>query len=737
MNAAIHRVWALSLTLSLANVANGAPATPTVPPLTLERLYSLPWVIGTTPELPTWSPDSQHLAFLWSDAGSNTRDLWWTDTAGHPAERLTRVADAVVTPNPDPQLALRDTGAREHDPGITALAFTADGHALVFSHKGQLWRAPATALAPPVLLVPQAPGAHDLVAVPGSEQITYADAQGLHLLNLGLPAPRSRLLYPLTDAVAIESLRVSPDGHAIAFLETDSRAITERLIPDYLGPETQAPAIRRAFPGEPSEHYRVGVIALTGGEPVWMDLQGAPEDLVFGLAWSPDSQRLLVDRGDLYIKHRWLRLLNPATGAGTTPYEERDEANVTAEWWADWAPDGHSVFVISDRGADYQLWRIPLDGSAPHALSDGRGAVFSAAVVPTAGGIVYVSNAARSEERTPYFLPFGGSAIALRATPGHHEPLASPDGHWLADIHSDDGTPPELYLQPLIVHGPPAPLRRVTYSPLPAFAQYPWAVARYVDFPNIHDGTLVHARLTLPPDFDPHHQYPAILGSVYSNTAHNRFGGRVYHPTWALDQYLVRHGYVIMNVDIRGSSGHGKRFRQRLREDYGGVDVEDLYSATRYLASTGYVDAQRIGIWGSSYGGLLTSMSLMKHPGTYAAGVAGAPATNMLHAETGEMRTMMDPRSRAAQYRAASPLLYADQLRDPLLFIHGMRDDTVLFQDTLTLAQRLILADKDFEIAVLPDAPHGWDTQGLAQTRYAFRRLVSFFDRYLHPHAPL
>jgi dipeptidyl-peptidase-4 len=66
-----------------------------------------------------------------------------------------------------------------------------------------------------------------------------------------------------------------------------------------------------------------------------------------------------------------------------------------------------------------------------------------------------------------------------------------------------------------------------------------------------------------------------------------------------------------------------------------------------------------------------------------------------------------------------------------------MRDDTVLFQDTLTLAQRLILADKDFEIAVLPDAPHGWDTQGLAQTRYAFRRLVSFFDRYLHPHAPL
>ena len=125
----------------------------------------------------------------------------------------------------------------------------------------------------------------------------------------------------------------------------------------------------------------------------------------------------------------------------------------------------------------------------------------------------------------------------------------------------------------------------------------------------------------------------------------------------------------------------------------------------------------------------------MKHPGTYAAGVAGAPATNVFHAETGEMRTMMDPVSRAERYRAASPYLYSGQLQDPLLFIHGMRDDTVLFKDTLSLAQRLILDDKDFEIAVLPNAPHGWDTQGLAQTRYAFRRLVDFFDRHLKPEA--
>ncbi len=721
----------------VSTVVVAAP-TPIASPPSLERLYSLPWVIGSTPEKPAWSPDSRHVAFLWSEAGTNTRDLWIADTAGHPAVRLSPVAATAaftVPANADRQVALQATAARERDPGVTSFTFTAAGDALVYTRQDALYRVPTAGSAPATRLMATVAGAHELTAVPTSTLIAYTDAHGLKLVDTAASAPVVRTLVHVPDDVMVESFRLSPDGRQIAFLEADTRAIPERIIPDYLGAETQAPTIRRAFPGEPSERYRVGVVATAGGDPVWMDLDGAPDDLVFSIAWSPDGRHLLVDRSDLYIKHRWLRVLDPSTGTGRTPYEERDAANVTAEWWADWAPDGRSVFLTSDRDADYQLWQIPLNGAEPTPLTDGRAAVFSAAVVPAAHGILYISNRSQPEDRQPYFLPFGGQPVALSQDPGYHEPIASPDGQWLAEIDSSDGTPPELYLRRLNVRGGSEPARRVTHSPLPEYEQYPWAVAHYVDFPNVHDGTLVHARLTLPPDFDPHRHYPAIIGSVYSNTAHNRFGGRIYHPTWALDQYLVRHGYVIMNVDISGSSGHGKGFRQRIREDYGGVDVEDLYSATRYLAATGYIDEKRIGLWGSSYGGLLTTMSLMKHPGTYAAGVAGAPATNVFHAETGEMRTMMDPVSRAERYRAASPFLYSDGLQDPLLFIHGMRDDTVLLKDTLTLAQRLILADKNFEMAVLPDAPHGWDTQGLAQTRYAFRRLVEFFDRYLKPDA--
>jgi dipeptidyl-peptidase-4 len=189
-------------------------------------------------------------------------------------------------------------------------------------------------------------------------------------------------------------------------------------------------------------------------------------------------------------------------------------------------------------------------------------------------------------------------------------------------------------------------------------------------------------------------------------------------------------------VDISGSSGHGKLFRQRIREDYGGVDVEDLYSGVRYLVGQGFVDARRVGIWGSSYGGLLTTMSLFKKPGVYRAGVAGAPATSLFHAETGEMRTMMAPQDHPLQYAAASAFLHSGGLQDHLMIIHGMRDDTVLFKDSITLTQRLILQGKDVDLVVLPGSPHGWDTEGLAQTRFAYHKLVDYFDRHLTATSP-
>ena len=475
------------------------------------------------------------------------------------------------------------------------------------------------------------------------------------------------------------------------------------------------------------------------GDPArWIALPGAPMDLLFGVSWSPDGRSLLVDRSDLYIKHRRLLQIDAATAATRTLVQEDDPRNVTAEWWSAWAPDGKGVYYTSDHppANDYAVFYKTLGSDPAHPVLSGDYAVFAAEIAPAANTLFATANPAHPEQRQILQLDLHGtpSPHAVSTMPGTHTAVASPNGQFLADVFSSDTAPPDLYLlqtSPSATDSAPEAARRVTVSPLPEFNDYRWVAATYVTFPNVHDGMQVEARMTRPPDGSG--PRALVLGSVYSNTARNQWGGRIYHPTWGLDQYLVQQGYVLLNPDIRGSSGHGRAFRQRLALDYGGIDVDDLYSATQYLIKTGIADPHRIGMWGSSYGGLLTTTSLFTHPETYQAGVAGAPATSLFHAETGEMRTMMDPQTHQEQYTNSSSFPKSGGLQGHLMLLQGMRDDVVLFKDAVTLTERLILQGKDITLTPLPNAPHGWDTLGLAQTRYGYRKLVDYFNRWIPP----
>ena len=715
---------------------HGKAQSPTAKPLTIERLYSLPWVIGTRPEQPQWSPDSRRLAFMWNDEGTSFLDIWMTDvTSGKPVR---------VTSMPRPQMpaapgvdikSLEQVERAETERGISSLAWSPDGTSVLFLLHGQIFEVKPGGS--PTRIAPELQDVSEIVSAPANAKraADFAAITGsgdLWVIRLaGATPPVQRVYEATTKDVGVEEIHWSHDGTRIALIEADSRQMPVRGIPNYLADETTLVQVKRPFPGEPSELRRLGVVSVQSKEMTWATLDGGPMDLIFGVSWSPDDRTLLVDRSDLYVKDRRLLTVQSDTGRSTLLLREQDPKNVTAEWWSDWAPDERGVYFTSDRDNDYHVYYKSLDSSAPVPVTSGKWAVFSSSLSAAAKALFVVTNQGRVEERQMFRVPLaGGAARQLTFSSGTHTPVPSPDGRYLADVFSSDSTPPDLYLVDTTAEGQTVELP-VTHSPLPEFSQYRWAVAQYVDFPNVHDGTNLHARLTLPPNFDRTKRYPAILGSVYSNSVHNQWGGRIFHPTWGLDQYLAQQGYVILNGDISGSSGYGKSFRQRLAQDYGGVDVEDLYSAVKYLVAQGFVDEHRVGIWGSSYGGLLTTTSLFVHPGVYQAGVAGAPATSLFHALTGEMRTMMAPQDHMEQYAKSSAFLKSGGLQDHLMLIHGMKDQVVLFKESVTLEQRLILQGKDVTLTVLPNAPHGWDTEGLAQTRYAYRKLVEYFKTYL------
>ncbi|MEP6880590.1 MAG: DPP IV N-terminal domain-containing protein, partial [Dokdonella sp.] len=476
-------------------------------PLTIERLYSLPSIIGTAPENPTWSADSRRLAFLWNDKGLPFRDIWLTGIDGGKPVQITRMPQLDYPPDPGVDITKLEQRARfESDHGISELVWAPDGRHLIFALHGALYQVlpgkPAQALSAAGV------SGSDLGVSAQAHAMAYRSARGLSVADFKGDTISTRALYsPTAKDMRVESYVWSADGKRLAFVEADASRVPTRGIPDYLGDATRLVEVKRPFPGEPSPTRRLGVIATSGGEVAWMDLGDEPLDQIFDVRWSPDSQQLLVDKSDLYIKHRRLLIIDPDNGKSRDLLQESDPNNVTAEWWVDWAPDGKGIYFTSDRDNDYHVYYQALSGGEPKAVTSGDWAVFSASISSAANALFVVSNEANAESRRIHRISLStGEVSAVTPTKGAHHPTISPDGKMIADLFSDDVTPADLYLQTANAAKPKR--LQVTHSPLPEFNAYRWIAPKYVVFHNVNDQTPIHARLTLPPDFDPSKMHP-------------------------------------------------------------------------------------------------------------------------------------------------------------------------------------------------------------------------------------
>jgi dipeptidyl-peptidase-4 len=323
----------------------------------------------------------------------------------------------------------------------------------------------------------------------------------------------------------------------------------------------------------------------------------------------------------------------------------------------------------------------------------------------------------------------GGSIVTLTTLAGTHQPTVSPDGSTVALISSNDTTPADLFI--VDGRGGSAP-RRITSSPPAEFATYRWAQPRYVTFKSRIDDFTLHARVIEPPNLDKGRKYPVLFGPVYSNTVRNRWAG----SAAAFQQFLaLERGYIVVQVDVRGSTGYGRDFREKFLMDYGGKDLDDLQSALEYLKTVPYADTERAGLWGSSYGGLLTTYMLFKKPGVFKAGVAGASAVDPRFFGEDDVAITRLPNTEPEAYRRGTAANYAQNLKDPLLFIHGMQDDVVPFKTIVDLMEQLILLGKDFDIAIAPGATHGW-SQREHYAVFMYRKLLAHFDRHLRASPP-
>ncbi len=689
--------------------------------LELRRLFESPSIAGTAPSSPRWSPDSGSIAFRWNDAGEAHRDLWVASAGGiAPARKLSppdapSLSELVWAPDSEEIYSLRGQqlwstriDAETHRllaslaGNASDLQLSPDGTRLTWLQDGDLWL-------------------YDL-AQQSTVQLTDLAIAPLSSLPVGRYSRREREIGP--GIWSGPTYRWSADGRYIAVHVVDRRHMRKVPFPDYLAEETDPNLVRRGYPGDPNESRRVGLLEVATGELTWLALAAPTANQIIDFTWSPSGMLLLDVASDTAVD-RWLYTVDPADRKLHERWHSHRPSRIYTAFAAAWHSDGQGLLFLSDLDDRYGLYSLAAE--APPSLASRLTArhydVLSAPTVIASTQEVYFSaNGAGPAEQHVYSMSLEeGVTRQITHTPGRHVGFPSPDGSYLATLHSSDQQPTELF----VARSDGGERRRITHSPPAAFDQIAWGTPRYLSFPSRIDENILHARLLLPPDFDDTRRYPVLFGPVYSNTVRNRWAGN-----YALVQHLLaQRGYVVVQVDVRGSTGYGRDFREAFLVDFAGDDIEDLASAVGYLKTLPYVDGERMGIWGSSYGGTLTVYSLLTRPGLFCAGVAAASAVDPYFFGTDDVAIVRRPDTHPEIFERAARR-YAAHLEDHLLLIHGMQDHVVPFKTTAVLADELIKAGKDFDFAFAPGATHGWSREP-ANARYLFGKLVAHFDRYL------
>lgn len=689
----------------------------------LDVLYADQSIIGTTPIKPIWSADGSQLAFLWNDDGYTFRDVWSHSIKTGQTKRLTHHATGVSV----------DRSATGGHPGISEvvwldsnslqIAYVLDGH-LYTQGRGTH----------PLQIETDKQRIGNLAVSPNGQLLAFTAAGSLWVRSSDLNTENpSRLLVKHGHQHAyIESYSWSEDSQQLAFQLTDNSPLPSRDIFYDAQGELQKYTVQRAFPGEKTALYQVGTVNVVNGRSQLFE-QPDKAHYIWDYGLSADGQSLFINSSDLLVKNHSVYVYAVDSGARELFYHEYDEKHLRPDWQVAWAPADNGLIILTDQGGYLHLYHHKNANSIPTKLTSGDWEIASFQVNHKEGSVYFLANESQLAERQIYRVSLDGGAIdrISPSTPGTHQFKLSPDMKHAASLFSSDSKPMELYVLELNNKA----TTQVTHSPRPAFYQYAWADISYIEFNSHLDDTKLLGRMSLPANYNPDKTYPLIVGSVYSDSARNQYGGRTSHPTWGFDQYLNAQGYIVLNVNVRGSWGQGRKHNQGLRHSYGVIDIEDLHSGVKHLISQGYVDADRVGIWGSSYGGLMTMMSLFKKPGVYAAGIAGAPATNVAHAYPGQMWVMGEPTGddQPVRYQSQSPLYHTSGLEDPLMIIHGSKDPVVLYADTIAVVEKLIAQQKMFELVTLPGTSHGWDNEGNDVRLFAFKKMVEFLARHLQP----
>lgn len=462
--------------------------------------------------------------------------------------------------------------------------------------------------------------------------------------------------------------------------------------------------------------------------PAWSAAQG-------NIQWNEEGSQVALILRAWDNKDRWIATVDFEGGELVSQHRLHDEAWINNRGFNDlmWVPGHNALWYTSEEDGFGHIYYKNLDNNRTRQLTQGRFVTGGIEMDAAGDYLYYHANKPHPGVYEIYRVALqSGDIEQLTELGGINTFTLSPDEQHLLITHSNAVQPHELYVQ-RVEGGQGA--TRLTHTISDEFKSIPWQAGDIVGVPSSHVDEPIYSRVYLPDDFDPNYEngYPAVVfihGAGYLQNAHA--GWSNYSREFMFHNMLTQQGYVVLDLDFRGSQGYGRDWRTAVYRQMGTPEVEDLVDVVSWMGDNVNVNTDRVGTYGGSYGGFLTFMALFKEPDLFAAGAALRPVTDWAHYNTGYTSNILNlPQDDMIAYRRSSPIYFAEGYEStPMLISAPMVDDNVFFQDSVRLVQRLIELEKEnFETAIFPVEPHGFVQPSGWLDQY--RRIYKLFENNL------
>ncbi|MEO7493851.1 MAG: S9 family peptidase [Massilia sp.] len=718
--------------------------------LTLDRLHADPALSGPGVRNLKVAPDGRRVTFLRGRADDQFQlDLWEFNLDDKRArlliDSLALAPDAVVSAD---EQARRERARTASFRGILDYGWSPDGKQLLVPLGGDLYLVDA---AQPERARKVASGdIADPQISPKGGYLSFVRDQNLLVIDLASQAERQltsdgggAIHNAGAEFIAQEEMGQrtgyywAPDDSAIAYKRFDESPVPVVRRVEIFADRTEVVEQRYPAAGEANVLVQLWVVSPATGEQRQVDL-GAEQDIYLVRAdWSADSRQLLFQRQSRDQKK--LELI----GVDAQSLAQRVLVTETSASWVSIHADlrflkQQDAFLwSSERSGRNHLYLYSLNGDLLHPISSGEWGIDQLEAVDETGGLVFVSsNRDSAIDKQIYALALDGSSAdnpkRITEADGWHDAVFAANGAIFADTFSDPATPPQIALRE--ANG--ALIGWLEENKLDA--QHPYFDYRAAHLPTEYgslsagDGQTLHYSLIRPARGEAGQRHPVFV-STYGGP-HAQHVQRKWDRLF--DQYMAQQGFVVFRLDNRGSSRRERRFTDVIHGSLGKHEVDDQLSGIAWLGRQDFVDPARIGVFGWSYGGFMALRLLSAASSQIALGVSVAPVTDWTLYDTHytEQFVGAKPADNPGAYLESGVFAHLDGLRSPLLLVHGMADDNVLFTNTTRLIDALVDRGVQFDLMTYPGAKHGMSSR--AAQRHVYGLIEAFFKRHLLPQLP-